>query len=291
MSVENQQIREYDPIGNPLVTLGAAVQVVNFDTTLSHATNLIAFGASEVVTTVPANDPLVAAWLTNISITINGTHEIVRDFTRAEYVDIVQNLEMMEADLISNGNMLFKKFDPPLPAGTRIQISLTVNTLALATTTPAATGVIRMSLNTYDSQNIPFEKKLIYYQRIPEFPQPAGVIAGTPVQQDLGTEIKTVKWIILNELTGGALSDTFSGRYELVVDGNTKARINETTAKKHYQLISDGLAVPVGRKLLKLPGRGWNASQARTLHIRCTPHTNVVNGSWNGFQILEKPYQ
>lgn len=289
MQLENQSIRSFEPIGNAVITFGAAVQQVNWDIRLPKKTDIITFGLSEGVTTVPANDPLTAVWATNISIIINGTHEIVRDFTLAEYIAVVQNLEFKEADLISNGASLWKKFNPPLPEGTRVQINLTVNSLALGLSTPAATAVFNALANAYDT-NLPAGNVLTFYQRIPQFPTPAGVVANTEYQQDLGVEVKTVKYLILREFTGAALSDTFTGRSELIADGNVIARLHETAMKKHYQLIADGLAVPAGYKMFKLPNIGWNASQAKTLHIRVRPHTTVANGSWNGFQILLKPF-
>jgi hypothetical protein len=289
MNIDNQQIRSFEPIGNARITLGAAIQQVNWDIKLAKKTDIITFGLSEGVTTVPPNDLLTGVWATNISIIINGTHEIVRDFTLAEYINVVQNLEFKEADIISNGASLWKKFNPPLPEGTRVQINLTVNTLALATTTPAATAVYNALANAYDT-NKPSGNVLTYYQRIPQFPTPVGVVANTEVQQDLGVEVKVVRFLILREFTAAVLSDTFTGRAELVADGNVIARLHETAMKKHYQLISDGLAVAAGYRMFKLPLGGWNASQARTLHIRLRAHTTVANGSWNGFQVLEKAF-
>jgi len=290
MSIINQQIREIEPVGAAQVTLGATTQTVRWDTTLSAWTDLISFGASEVVTTTPANDPLTTNWITSISITINGTYEVIRQFSRAEYVNIVQNLESKESDLISNGNMLLKRFDPPLAPGTRLQIEIIINTLSNATATPAASCTLRCSLNLYDAQQVEHRKLLTIYQRIPQFPVTPGVSAGQNYQIDLGTEAKTIRWLIIREQTGGTESDTFSGRFELLANGNTVARINETSAKKQYQLISDGLAVPTGYKLLKLPGRGWQATQATTLHLVARAHTTSATGAWVGVQVLEKPY-
>ena len=290
MSMLNQQIREVEPLGSAQLSFGANPQTVRWDTTLSAWTDIIMFGASEIVTTTPANDPLTTNWITSISITVNGTYEVVRNFTYNEYISVVQNLEIKEANLIANGNMLLKKFNPPLAPGTRLQVEMIVNTLANSFTTPAATASARMSLNLYDAQQISHNKMLTIYQKIPIFPQTPGVSTNQSYQQDLGTESKTVKYLIIRELTNNNVSDSFTARLELLANGNTIARINETSAKLHYFLISDGLAVPQGYRMLKLPGRGWSATQATTLHIKLTPHTSSATGQWDGVQILEKPY-
>ena len=289
LPLQNQQIREFAPQGNQIITFGAAVQVVNWDNVLPQNTDLLSFGLSELVTTVAVNDPLTAVWITNISITVNGTFEIVRDFTRAEYINIVQNLESKEADIISNGNHLFKSFKPALPKGTRVQISITVNTLALGLTTPAATAIGRAVMNAYDTR-AKTGNSLVIYQRISQFPTPVGVVLNQPVEKDLGTEIKTVKFLIIREFTVAVLTDTFTSRMEISADGNPIARIQETVGKKHYSLIADGLAVPVGYRMFKLPGRGWNAAQAKTLVLKVQAHTTVATGSWDGFQVLVKTF-
>lgn len=290
VAIQNQQIRSHDPLGNATITLGAATRTVNWDITLSQWTDLIQFGASEVVTTTPANDPLTAAWITEISITVNGTHEVVRQFSREEYITFVQNLEMKEADIISNGNMIWKRFDPPLAPGTRLSVSIVINTLANALTTPAATGALRCQLLTYDAQQRMYNKTLRLYQRIPVQPAVAGVTAAQPIQIDLGTEAKTIRYLFVRELTAGAPTDTFTGRLELLFNGNTVARINATAAKTHYNLIADGLAVPAGVYMLKLPGPGWRAENATTLHLQITAHTTAATGQYSGLQVLEKPY-
>jgi hypothetical protein len=277
-------------LGSATITLGTSTQTVNWDITLSQWTDLVQFGASEVVTTTPANDPLTAAWITEISITVNGTHEVVRQFSREEYITFVQNLEIKEADLISNGNMLWKKFDPPLAPGTRLGVTIVINTLANALTTPASTGVLRCQLLTYDAQQRVYAKQLRLYQRIPVHPAVAGVTAAQPIQIDLGTEAKTIRYLLVRELTAGAPTDTFTGRLDLLFNGNTVARINATSAKTHYNLISDGLNVPAGVYMLKLPGPGWRAENATTLHMQITAHTTASTGQYSGVQVLEKPY-
>lgn len=290
MSLTNQQIRSYEPIQGAPVTFGAAAQAFSWEVTLSADTNLMSFGVSRLVTTVPANDPILPAWLTNIRMVLNGTNEIVPAMTRADYVNVVQNIESQEADLISNGNKLYKKFDPPLPKGTRVQVFITVNTLALSFTTPAASAVGQLSLSLYDSPKPASGKVCTWYQPIPQFPAVAGVTAATAVQQDLGTEVKKVRFIDIIEQTVAAASDTFSGLFELLSDGNTVARVDATEMKKQYELISDGLAVPAGHYLLKMPGQGWNAQANTTLHFRATPHTTLATGNYRGYQIIEKPY-
>lgn len=290
MSLNNQQIRSYEPLGNRLYTWGVAAGAVNFDFVVPVATDLVSFGCGNCINNVP-NDPLLPAWLTNISITINGSFEVVRDFTRAEYIQAVQNLESKEVDVISNGNMLFKSFKPALPAGTRIQINLGVNTLALSYNA-AANATAIFQANTYDAQaNAPTGNELTFYQRIPQFPQPVGVVAAQAIQQDLGVEVKTMKYVAILERANLVLQDLFTGDIELIANGNTIARVNAPTAKKHYSLITDGQAIPVGWSLLKLPGGGWNASQATTLHLRITPHTTGATGNYVGFQIIKKPFK
>ncbi len=284
----NQQIRSFAPIGNEIITFGLAAQTVEWDVVLPKVTNLISFGISGLVCAGTPNDPILPAWIVSIRMTINGTHNVIWDFSRAEYIEFVQNLESQEADIISNGNMLIKYFDPPLPAETRIGLAIVVNTLALSFA--AATGAVgRMAFNSYDSQEGVYAKKLTFYQRIPRFPN-AAIAAAEPYDVDLGTEEKIIKWLFINEWTAAALSDTFTSMVELLVDGNVIARVNETTMKKHYSQISDGLVIPVGRKMLKLPGEGWQASQTSTLRIRAYAHTAAATGSWTGIQVLEKPY-
>lgn len=289
MSLQEQQIRAYEPLQGAQVTFGAAVQNFSWEITLPKDCNLIMFGISRIVTTVPANDPILAAWLTNIRMVLNGTNEILPAMSRDDYVNVVQNIESQEADLISNGNMLMKRFDPPLKAGTRLQVFITVNTRVLSFAA-AATAIGQLTLEAYDSPKAASSKIATWYQQIPQFPPVAGVVANTPVQQDLGTEVKKIKFLALLEQTAGVASDLFSGLFELLSNGNTVARINVTEAKKHYQIITDGLPVPAGWHLLKMPGLGWNAAANTTLNIRSTVHTTSATGSHRGYQIVEKPY-
>ncbi len=285
--VDNLQIRPY--VFNPLATaLGlAAVQAVCEFTTVKN-TEFLQFGAYNVVTTVPANDPLTAAWLISVQIIVNQTEQVVDPMGQANYVNVVQNVEMQEADIISNGHMLWKRFSPPLPPNTKVQIILVINTLALGTTTPAATANLNLVCLAYDSKRTA-ARRLTYYKAITPIPAPT-IVAGTSVRSEFGVNARVEKALIITELTVAALSDTFTGILELVADGQPVITLNAPAAKQHYSIITDGLAPPAGFYAMKAPAEGFQASQSAQLALRCTPHTTAATGNYAGWEIFEKGF-
>jgi hypothetical protein len=278
-AIENCQIREYQPSEGPNTALGLAQVTNNFDITLSKNTSVIEFGASGPVTTVPANDPLVAAWIVSITITVNLKHVVVRNLTRAEYIFLVSNLETKEADIISNGNMLMKVFNPPLQKGDRLQIQLVLNTLALATTTPAATATMQMRVLCYDTNDAP-GSTLNYVFEHQQMPLPAAVLADVPVERNLGTQARKTRGITLLEQAIAVPQDIVSRNFQILADGNPVITLNNATAKRHYSLETDGILAPVGIYHIKAPAKGWQAAASTVLSVRATAHTAGATVSW-----------
>ncbi len=288
-SVQRAQIRRY-AASPQTITMGAAVQTVNIEFETVKPTKMIAFGALSV-TTVPANDPLTAAWITQIQIIVNQTEYIVPNMSRADYINMVQNFEMKEADVISGaGNMLYKRFDPALPEGTKVQIQLIVNTLALGTTTPAATATLTPICLAFDSLSSG-QKKLTYYTPFPISPAVAGVVAGTDIAIALGSYARIEKAILLiSESPLGTPVDTWLGRLQLRADGQTVIDLIEPEMKKQYSIQSDGLAIPVGHNLLICPEGGFQAAANSQLQLLLTPYFTTATGQVRGYEIFEKAY-
>lgn len=272
------------------ITLGAAVQTCIFEFETIVPTKLIEFGALSV-TTVPANDPLLNAWLTSINIVLNQTENIVPTMPRADYVALIQNLESKEADLLlGTGNMLYKQFNPPLPAKTKVQITLGINTLALATTTPAGSCILTPVCYAYDSLRSG-ERRATYYSPINNFPQPAGVTANTPIPLNLGTFARLEKAIVLiSESPLGTPVDTYLGLAEIQSDGSPINFANAPDMKKQYLTASDGIAVPAGWHDIIIPEGGFNAASQNQLGIVVTPYFTVATGIIRGYEIFEKAY-
>ena len=291
INVQNQQVRSYG--FNPeQVILGALPQQVTLEFELSQPTKAICFGAGQEVSTVPVVDILTGVWLTGITIIINKTEHVIDNMTLADYINVVQNNELKEADIIDGGNMLWKIFQPALPANTKIQIILNVNTLALGTATPAATCVLDMRCITFDS-DVPVGKVLRYYARILPSPTPVGIVAATPFGIQLGTQARMMKWIhLIMETPVGTPVDILMGLFELLADGNPVLTENNPLCKMFYQMLTDSslAAVPAGHYIMKAVGNGYNTANQKQLTIRLTPHTTSATAQVRGFEIFDKNY-
>jgi len=235
------------------ITLGAAVQTCIFEFETIAPTKLLSFGALSV-TTVPVNDALLDPWLVSVNLVLNQTENIVPTMSRADYIGIVQNTELKEADLLlGTGNMLYKNFDPPLPAKTKVQITLGINTLALATTTPAASCILTPVCYAFDSLQAG-QRKATYYAPINSFPQPAGVTVNVDTFLNLGTFARVEKAItLISENPVGTPVDTYLGQVTLNSDGNPINFSNAPEMKKQYLIMSDGIAVPAGWHTMIIP--------------------------------------
>ena len=288
-SVQRAQIRRY--ASNPINTLlGVAIQTVNMEFECVKATKMIEFGAL-AVTTVPANDPLLPAWITSIQITINQTEQVVPAMSRADYVAMVQNFEMKELDLITAaGNALFKRFDPALPIGTKVQVQLVLNTLALGTTTPAATCLLTPFINAYDSLAAA-QRRLTYYSPMSFMPAVAGVVVNVPIANNLGNYARKEKGIvIITENPVATPVDTWLGTLQLRADGQTVIDLAQPTLKKQYELMSDGEPVPIGWNALICPEGGFEAASNAQLQVVITPYFTIATAIARGYEIFEKAY-
>lgn len=287
MSIQNYQIREFIPSEGPVINLAAAQVAVNFDITLIENTKLIEFGAMGPVGNVP-NDPLTAAWIVSISITVNQKHRVVVALTRAQYITLVQNFETKEADIISNGNMLSKVFNPPLAKGDRLQVNLILNTLALGTTTPCAAMAMQVRLLTYDT-NESAGSTIKYIFEHQQMPLPAAVLADVAVERNLGTQSRKTLGITLLEQAIAVAQDLVSRNFLVLSDAIPVLTVNNATAKRHYALESDGILAPVGFYHIKAPAGGWQASASTVLSIRAIPHTAGATVSWRIWEHMIVP--
>ncbi len=272
------------------ITFGAAVQTCIFEFETIAPTKILEFGMLTVTTGVP-NSPPLAAWLTSINIILNQTENVVPPMTRADYVNLVQNLESKEADLlVGTGNMLYKFFNPPLPAKTKVQITLGVNTLLLAFGAGAVTAIGTPVCYAYDSL-VAGERRATYYTPINNFPQPAGVTANTQISLNLGTFARLEKAIcLISEDPLGTAVDTYLGLVEMQSDGNPINFANAPDLKKQYLVASDGIAVPAGWHNVIIPEGGFNAASQNQLTLLVTPYLTTATGIIRGYEIFEKAY-
>lgn len=288
-AISKQLIREYQADTRD-ITFGAAAQQVNFNLKTEQATSMIEFGIRRMITTVPADDPLTAVWCTSITISVNDK-PIVNQMSRAEYIELVQNLEVKEAALIQNGEMFQKWFKPALPSGTKIQITLVLNTLALGTTTPAATAIGRCFARFYDTDPRinPAGKSLTFYVERPRAPQAVGLTLGTDIETDLGTFNRHIKAIIIDsEDPVGTLVSTRFNRAELKANGVAVLSMDEPSMAKAYRLASDGIAQTAGRYAMLAPGGGFNASSASQMSLMIQPRATSATAQFRIWEIYEQ---
>jgi hypothetical protein len=185
---------------------------------------------------------------------------------------------------------LWKVFDPPLPAKTKVQITLGINTLALGTTTPAASCILNPIVYTYDSQSAG-ARKATYYSPINSFPQPAGVTAGTEIGLNLGTFQRKEKAILLiAEDPVGTPVDTYLGECTLDIDGTPINFSNAPDLKKQYLHASDGIAVPAGFHEFIVPNGGFEAAVASQFQLHVIPYLSTATGQIRGYEVFEKNY-
>lgn len=287
-SLDRLQIRDYKAQPSSVV-MGLTTQTINIEFTTVQATKMVSFGNFSNTAT-PANDPLLPDYMLNIRMIINKDQVIIDGMDSEEFVEVVQNPELREANIIAgNGNHLYKVFNPALPVNTRVQIQIEVQTLALAYTTPPVSATQKWSASSYDS-DYAAGKWLRYYIPIPITPQPAGVTAGAQVTRDLGNFARTERFMILRTKVAAGEVDSWLEEIDILSDGQRVIRLNAAEMKQHYNIITDGLLPNTGYYGIKFPGAGFQAAAQQQISIAALPYNTLGGGFFDGWEVYEKVY-
>jgi hypothetical protein len=285
--MSDYQIREQRRVS---VVLGAAVQVIpTVSFVLPTDTRMLLIYPERIVTTAPANDPLLIDWLVSIQMRINN-NIIIPVLMPEQYDLLIRNLEQYQPRRASALDVGFPKiFNPPIKSGTRVDIDLVINTLALGTKSPAVTAAFDIVIMTEDRKpdDQPAGTMIRYVRPIPSTPN---VNANTSAQIQIGTDARVIQDYILAEETGGVLSNTCLAEVELLANQQRIAKIGAGLMADMYRSEANQ-DPPPGVGLFKLPNAiDPSVNNYQTVVLDFQMYTATPSASLFGYERYWKVY-
>lgn len=283
MSIQMVQIRK---MARFPVIMGAAPVVLNpFMFKLEQPTRAIIVAFENVVNNVP-NDPLLPAILLNYQLQLNS-NIVVPNINGVQFNAVIQNTEKYQPQTISNGLIFQKAFMPPIMKDTQVILNISINTLALGTTTPAAACTFDLVVYTIDRKaDDPLPSNKCTYLKA--LPRTANIAANVPQDIAIATDPRTLLDFILIEQAAAVNVDLCLGLVSLVADSVMIQELGTAIMKEMYRSQANQ-AVPAGHYMFKVL-TPLEPSNYKNVFLRFQMHTAGATEGLAGWERFLKAY-
>ena len=284
--LENKpRVRKYEPIQGQTLVWSTASQLYQWTRTLSAKTGILVFEIGNLAITAGSSPAILDAAMQSIRLTINN-NEVLDPIGADIFVQMVQIPESLSlATKGAHGLIFSKAFDPPLAAGTSLQVSINIDTLANSFSGSPTGASATFNLYAYDSTKATGATYQYYKAR---YTTVAGIVVDTWTTIDIPRFNRHIETIVILVKSSGTPTGELISELEILADGTPVIRLGSQQLIWHMDQFQRRmqLAVPAGYYAVLFPGGGFDASANENLTIRLKAFATDANATIELFEVF-----